>query len=138
MLPLQYPREWRIASAGLLLAVLLAALMPLAWMWPDGKAFTAWFGSVDKWIHGITFLILAVWFAGQYAKPAYWRIALGLLAFGVLIEACQGAMGYRTPDSSDVVADAAGIALGLLLATVGAGGWALHVETWLAGRPQQD
>jgi VanZ family protein len=138
MLPLRYPKEWRIANIVLLVLVLIAALMPLAWMWPDSRAFTSWFGTVDKWIHGLTFMMLAVWFAGQYDRPAYWRIALGLAAFGVLIEACQGAMGYRTPDAFDVAADVGGIVAGLLFASVGVGGWALRLEALLDGGARRE
>jgi VanZ family protein len=137
MLPLQHPREWRIASASLLFAVLVATLMPAMSIWGDGGSFPFWFEGIDKWLHGITFALLAVWFAGQYPKQAYWRIAVGLLAFGLLIEACQRVVGYRTADWLDVVADCGGIGLGLLAGAAGAGGWALHLETWFAGEPRR-
>lgn len=138
MLPLRYPREWRTASLVILLLVLLATLMPAFWVFPDRSSFRLWFGEVDKWLHGITFALLAVWFAGQYRRQAYWRIAAGLLAFGMLIEACQRAVGYRTADWLDVVANCSGIGLGLLAAVAGVGGWALHVESWFAGGVRED
>jgi VanZ family protein len=74
---------------------------------------------------------MTVWFCGQYSQSAYWRIALGLLAFGVLIEIAQRAVGYRTADLLDLGADLVGIAAGLAIALAGAGGWTPKLEGWL-------
>ena len=109
-------------------------LMPAVWLWPDVGEIASWFGSVDKWAHVVIFAVLSLWFAGQYPVRSYWRIALGLLAFGVLIEICQRAMGYRSAEWLDVLSDLAGIAVGLLVAGVGVGGWSLRFEEWLAAR----
>lgn len=135
MLPLRYPQGWRIASVAILVIVLTAALMPA--FWPGGDTLS-WIGAVDKWVHGITFALLAIWFSGQYQRQAYWRIVLGLLAFGLLIELCQRLVGYRTADWLDVVADCGGIAVGIFAAAAGIGGWAVHVESWLAGGAARD
>lgn len=131
MLPLHYERRWRIASAALLLFVLFAALAPAIWLWPDKVRMVRWFGDVDKWAHAITFAVLAVWFAGQYRPRSYWRIAVGLLAFGGLIEIMQRMLSYRSADWLDVAADAAGIIVGFVIAGAGLGGWALRFESWL-------
>ena len=129
MLELRYARAWRAASITLLVGVLAATLMP-----------AIWFGSIrhlagaDKWSHLIAFLVLTVWFAGLYRRRSYWRLALGLLAFGALIELCQGAIGYRSAEWQDLAADAAGILAGLGIAWAGAGGWCQRVEMWLVAR----
>lgn len=132
MLPLRYAGRWRMAGLALLALVLLASLMPMFWFFPDRNDFVTWFVHVDKWLHGIAFVVLAVWFAGQYQPRSYWRIALGLLAFGVLIEACQRLVTYRSADWLDIAADAAGIAVGLAIALAGLGGWSLWFENRLA------
>lgn len=134
MLPLHYAPRWRTASIILLLAVLLAALSPAVWLWPDRIRLASWMASFDKWAHVLTFVALTVWFAGQYRPRSYWRIALGLIAFGILIELCQRMVGYRTADWIDVAADAAGILAGLAIAIVGIGGWSLRLESWLLRR----
>ena len=90
--------------------------------------FLEWFVHVDKWLHGVIFVFLAIWFAGQYRRRSYWRIGLGLIAFGVLIEACQRLVTYRSADVFDIAADAAGIAIGLAIALSGLGGWSMWVE----------
>jgi len=132
MLPLRYAHRWRIASIVLLILVLVGTLMPAVWFWPDRRQFVAWFIDVDKWLHGITFVFLAVWFAGQYRPRSYWRIGVGLIFFGVLIEACQRLVTYRSADLFDIVADVAGITVGLVVAMAGLGGWSLWVENRLA------
>ena len=132
MLPLRHTRRWRIAGLILLLLVLVATLMPAVWV--SKRAFLTWFVYVDKWLHGITFVILAIWFAGQYRRRSYWRIGLGLMAFGVLIEACQRLVTYRSAEWFDLAADAAGIGVGLAIALAGLGGWSLRFEQWLQDR----
>lgn len=127
MLPLQYTRWWLIAGVLALLGVFVAALVPVfGWM----PRFDSGIGA-DKWMHGTTFFVLGLWFSGQYARRFYWRIALGLLAFGGLIEISQRLTIHRTGDWYDLAANVTGIALGLAIAAAGAGGWSLRFEHWL-------
>ncbi len=132
MLQLQYPRLWQYLSISGLAVVLTATLIPSGWLWPDDPR--SFYAFSDKWLHGITFAVLALWFSGQYARRAYWRIVLGLLAFGLLIELCQSVLSYRTAEMADMLANAAGMTAGLLIAMAGAGGWSLHFEKWLRER----
>ena len=134
MLPLQYARRWQFASVILLLLVLMLTLMPAVWFWSDRRQFASWFFDMDKWLHGITFALLAIWFAGQYRPRSYWRIGAGLMIFGLLIEACQRLVSYRSAEWFDVAADSAGIIIGLTVATAGIGGWSLRVEGWYLRR----
>lgn len=68
----------------------------------------------DKLNHVLAFLQLAI--VTRLAWPGLGRlwIAAGLLAFGVTIEIVQAQLPYRTFAVADIVADAAGIAIGLL------------------------
>lgn len=132
MQPLRYRRRWWIASVLLLILVLAATMMPAVWVFPTKREFLAWFVHVDKWLHGITFVFLAIWFGGLYRRQSYWRVAVGLIAFGVLIEACQRLVTYRSADWLDIAADAGGIAIGLSIALAGLGGWTIWFENWLA------
>lgn len=128
MLPLRYARRWQVAGLLVLVAVLVAALMPGL---PDFRNAAV---LTDKWLHGVTFAFLTVWFSGQYARRAYWRLAVGMLAFGGLIEICQQMLAYRSAEILDLLADGIGIAAGLAIALFGAGGWSLRLENWLQAR----
>ena len=134
MLPLRYAARWQAASLTILLLVLCATLMPAVWLWDDRGRVLIWFADMDKWLHGLTFLFLSLWFSGLYRTGAYWRVAVGLLAFGLVIEVCQRLVGYRSAEWLDVGADAVGIAVGLVIGAAGIGGWCLRVENWLAKR----
>ena len=134
MLPLRYAQRWRLASGILLLLVLGAAIMPAMWDWVDRASLLSWLHNLDKWTHTLTFAVLSLWFAGQYKTAAYWRIAAGLLGFGVLIEVCQRAVGYRSAEWMDIGADVVGIFAGLTIALLGAGGWCQAVEARIARR----
>ena len=134
MLPLRYALRWQVASAALLLVVLAAAMMPAIWLWPDRVRIENWLDNLDKWAHLLTFAFLAVWFAGQYRRTSYWRIAAGLVGFGILIELCQRMVGYRSAEWLDLGADVAGIVLGLAIAFAGAGGWSQRFENWYVTR----
>ena len=127
MLALRYEKRWRLAGIVLLLAVLAAMMMPTPWLWSlASKDLLA-----DKWLHMLTFVFLSVWFAGQYARNYYWRLVVGLTAFGVLIELGQRMISYRSAEWMDLVADIGGIAVGFGIATAGLGGWSLRFEQWL-------
>ena len=134
MLPLRFARQWQLASVVLLLLVLTAAVLPAIWFLPDRVRILDWFGGVDKWAHVTVFAILTVWFAGQYARRAYWRIAVGLLAYGLLIELVQSLLSYRSAEMPDIIADGIGIAIGLVIAAIWAGGWCQWFESWYVGR----
>lgn len=131
MLPLRHVVGWRIASALLLLLVFAAMIVP-AWLWPTQMQRSV--AAFDKWLHGITFVVLALWFSGQYARRAYWQIAIGLALFGGATEFVQRTLIYRSADPADMLANLAGIAAGLIVALAGVGGWSLRVETWLSAR----
>ena len=127
MIALRYSWRWQIAGFLLLVLVMIAALVPKL---PFHELATQ-FRISDKVMHIVAFTFLAAWFSGQYEKRSYWRIALGLIAFGILIELVQSTVSYRTAEWMDLIGDAAGIAIGLLIGVLGAGGWSMRVEEWL-------
>jgi hypothetical protein len=132
MLPLRYTRRWQAAGIAVLVVVFVFALAPAIWFRLEMRDMT--FIAGDKWLHGLTFTFLTVWFSGQYARRSYWRLAVGMLAFGAFIEVCQYMLSYRNAESMDLVADSIGIVIGLVIATAGAGGWSLRMEDWLVAR----
>ena len=94
-------RLWRMAFVGCLLSVLMLSLLPSSASVPFD---TGW----DKANHVLAFFVLSQ--LSQMAFPGMpWRIAVGLLGYGVLIEGLQSLTMDRTADWSDVLADLVGI-----------------------------
>lgn len=98
---------WQAGFWGAALVLLVLALMPV-------PAHFVWVPYVDKIEHAVSFLVLMA--LGQLAGiTPRWRLALGLLGFGIAIELVQALTSWRQGDVTDALADALGIALGLLL-----------------------
>jgi VanZ family protein len=116
-----------LAGIVLLMSALTGALLPDLPFIDLSRPFQ----MSDKGLHVLVFVFLAVWFSGQYARQSYWRIGVGLIAFGALIELIQSMVSYRTAEWMDMYADGVGITIGLIIALLGAGGWSLRMERWL-------
>jgi len=113
-------RRWRVALV-LLVAVHLAVLYA-----PDtGGAPT--FPGIDKVVHVATFASVA--FAGLRAGlPARWWVPL-VAAHAVVSELVQHwVLPHRSGDPADVLADLAGVGLGVLAA------WWLGRASWVGDR----
>jgi VanZ family protein len=124
MLDLRYRPFWIAASAVLVLGVVWGSLQ------------TALGGEVpqgfDKVEHFSTYMFLAVWFTGLFARRRWWTVVVALLALGASMEAGQYIMrAGRTADFHDMAANTVGVAVGLLLAVLLTGGWAQRIESWL-------
>jgi VanZ family protein len=104
-------RGWALALWLLVAIVVALALMP----WSIEMPSSGW----DKADHVAAFAALA--FVGLFAwrdHPAvHRRVLFGLLALGVAIELAQMLVPGRMADWRDVIADTAGVMLGLSLAT---------------------
>ena len=91
-----------------LLGVITLSLMPLEHL--PSEATLVW----DKAQHALGFSGLTV--LGLMAYPRHsGRLAIGLLAVGAFIEATQHLTGWRQGDLRDLVANAVGIALVVLM-----------------------
>lgn len=106
----RFTRAWRLLLALMMGVVAWFALMP-------GSPFGG-VPNFDKLQHVLAFFTLAT-VASLAWPPRAWqegRVAFGLLMYGLLIELVQTQLPTRTASAADVLADAVGIALGLLLA----------------------
>lgn len=107
MLPLKYPRVWLGLGWLLLILVMAGSVVPVIVV----KGFSA----ADKLVHGGSYLILITWFAGLYQRQHHIFIALALFTLGLVLEVIQGQLPYRGFDPFDLLANATGIFLGLML-----------------------
>jgi hypothetical protein len=137
MLPLRHARLWRVLSVLILVGVLLAAMSPAFWFFDNRGRALSWLVNADKWLHGLTFVVLSVWFSGLIEQRRYWLIGFGLMLFGLLVEFCQLQVSYRTADWLDIAANTLGIVVGLTVAVAGLGGWGPRIEDWYLGRHPQ-
>jgi VanZ family protein len=89
----------------------------------------------DKLGHLASYGALMFWFcqlyAGRGARLAY---AVGFTLMGVALEFAQGALGTRSFEPADMLANAAGVALGWLLAEGGRGSLFARIEGALSAR----
>lgn len=104
--PLFPQRHALVMFVGVLVAVSYLALTPT----PPKAADLGW----DKLNHFTAFGTLTV-LGGLAWRRTPWRVALGLLAYGGLIELLQTQVPGRAAEWADLLADGIGILLGLAL-----------------------
>lgn len=97
---------WRALLVLLLLVISWLAFGPR----PPAGIDTGW----DKANHLLAFATLAL-VSGLSGVRRSSAIALGLLGYGVFIELVQSQVPGRSAEAADVLADMAGVGLGLLL-----------------------
>jgi VanZ family protein len=120
---LHYSRVWLLGGFCLATGIAVLSLMPVEKL-PEVRVW-------DKFQHILAYVALGFWFCSITTRRSHAWIAVGLLAYGVLIELLQGQMGMgRQADMFDLGANAAGIASGWLLALTPLGRWAHWLESW--------
>ena len=107
----------------MVLAVTVLSLIPLEVDLSEGR---------DKWSHWLAYGAMMLWFGMLHRKRA--RIALALVAMGVLIEFLQGQTGYRSFDVHDMAANAVGVLSGWAVALTPLG----QTLNWLEARLPAD
>lgn len=122
--PLRHRLRYQRLGLLVLLTMLILSLLPLG-----GAASRV--PNADKLAHFLAYTgLMAAYAQLLIGRRSRWVLALGLFAFGLLIEALQSLVDWRSADALDVLANAAGIALGALL-TAGRGATVL---AWLERR----
>jgi VanZ family protein len=106
------PARRRWMRAFLVLTPIVLALA----LWP--KEAPATLSGWDKADHAAAFATLAMcgYFARRTVQGVVWKLALALMALGAAIEVAQLWVPGRSASVRDLLADAAGVALGLALA----------------------
>lgn len=101
---------WRWLVAVLLLAGLAWSLRPLA----PNEGPENWFPNADK-LHHLWFFAVLWWLGLRTGLLRGWTLGLVLFFYGVGIELAQGLTVTRSASVDDVVADMAGVLLGVAL-----------------------
>jgi VanZ family protein len=120
VLPLRFPWVWLTGGWLLVLGVIVGSLVP-------GELLRAITIS-DKVMHAGTYFVLMVWFAGLYRRQRFVPIAVGLFLLGIALDVAQGGTATRTFDLLDILADAVGVVIGLVVSLLLLGGWCQRIE----------
>src|SRR3954466_9534104 len=108
--------EWT-GGVVLLLAATVVCLVP-------GHDLPASFELNDKVSHIVGHAALAAYFTGLVPRRRWWKIFLGLVIFGALIEVAQAFMHLgRNGDARDILANSMGASVGLLVGLLGVSRW---------------
>jgi VanZ family protein len=120
-------RLWWGLGVVLVLAAIVVCLVP-------GTELPGSLELNDKLSHLAGHGALAVYFSGLLPKRRWWKIFVFLLLLGGAIELAQHQMNVgREGDVRDVLANAMGAGLGLLLALLGLSRWP-EWAVWLSTR----
>ena len=120
MLPLRYPLLWLALGWLLVIGVCVGSLIP-------GDMLPT-ISIRDKLLHAGSYFLLMTWFAGLYRRRHHAVIAAVLLGLGIALDLIQGGTATRTFDLRDILANALGILLGLVLALWFLEGWCQRLE----------
>ena len=103
--PLRLAWLWYLAGILLLFGVAILSLIQLP---PGGPQVN------DKLTHLLVYALLSGWFSilARQLSALIWVIA-GLIAYGILIELLQSLTAYRQAEWGDVMANSAGVLLGI-------------------------
>jgi VanZ family protein len=92
------------------------------------------FQGADKLAHVGAYAVMMLWFGFLYlpGRP-YLRLGALFVLLGIVLEFIQGATGYRSMETLDMVSDAGGILVGGLLAKTRLGLALVGLENRLLG-----
>ena len=118
-------RFWWAVGVVLVAVALVVCLLPV-------RQLPQSFSLNDKLSHMLGHAALAVYFAGLVPRSSWWKIFIFLLFFGVVVELAQYHLPLgRQGEVLDLVANASGAVLGLLLGRLGLARWPELADKWL-------
>ena len=110
---LRYLRVWQAVGILFIISAFAVSLGP----YPVRSSIH----NLDKYFHAATYAGLAYWFMQLNFRRRYIRVAVGLVAMGILIEYLQSFTRTRTADVYDALANTLGVAVGWAITLTPAG-----------------
>lgn len=123
MVQLRYPWLWMALGWLLVGAVVFGSVAP-------GDVI-ARLPFDDEIMHGASYGLLTMWFAGLYTRRRHGWIGVFAFLLGVAMEFAQSSLSYRRFDPEDMVANGVGIGIGLLFSFFFLAGWCRRIESLL-------
>ena len=105
---LRYKNIWRSLAYLIILVIIVLSLIP------DPDKITP-FSASDKLMHTLAYAVSMLWFGFCFKREKLYAIGSGLILLGITLEIVQGQTGYRTMSFYDIVANCAGVLIGLVL-----------------------
>jgi len=106
---LEVRRLWLIVGWALVLIIIFLSVTPTPVQIPMKMG--------DKLEHVLAYAVLMFWFANFYERSVQrTKLAFGFIVMGIALEFIQKWTGYRTFEIADMVAGAAGVASGWIVA----------------------
>jgi len=124
MLPLRYPWVWMVFGWVLVVGVIYGSVVPSN-MLGGNLPFD------DEVMHAASYGLLTIWFAGLYARNRHGWVGAFAFMLGVVMEFVQSGLSYRRFDPEDMVANAIGICIGLIISVLFLAGWCQRLELFL-------
>ena len=118
-------RLWKSVGVLFILAAFILSLGPDV-VTPSGIP------HIDKVIHASSYAGLTFWFLLVYPRRLYWRIAVGFVVMGAMIEVLQYFVPYHKAEVNDAIANTIGVTTGWLLTLTPLGGVLTWVDAQLA------
>jgi len=119
---LRFMRLWKGVGVLFIFAAFFLSLGPD--VTPRGIA------HIDKVIHAFSYTGLTFWFLLVYPKRFYWRIAVGFVVMGGMIEVLQYFTPYHKAEVNDAIANTIGVTAGWLLTLTPLG----DILSWVDGQ----
>ena len=123
MLPLRHRWLWLLPGWALVIGIVVASVYPAVLL------ATLNLGWGDKAVHAVSYCLLMIWFSGLYARRHQGVVAIFVLGLGFLLEMIQWRLPYRFFEPADLLANAAGVLVGLCLSVWLLAGWCQRLES---------
>lgn len=124
MLNLRYRRLWLGSVSALVLAVIVASLLP--------SSVVGLEAGLDKLVHFTGYLLLAVFGAGIVASDKVPIVMMRVILLGLGLEVAQALFtATRSAEWADAGADVAGVLVAWWLCRLGLEEWARLAEGWI-------
>ena len=125
MLQLRHRWFWLVSGWVFVVAIVVASVYPAVLL----AALNVSWG--DKALHAVTYFLLMIWFAGLYTRRHQVTVAILVPALGVVLAMIQWPLPYRFFEPGDLIADAVGVLVGLILSLWLLAGWCQRIESRL-------
>lgn len=120
---LRFKKIWHSLAYLIILVIIVLSLIP------DPDKITP-FSASDKLLHTLAYAVSMFWFGLCFKRERLFSLGAGLVLLGIALEFIQGQTGYRTMSLYDIIANCAGVLIGLALSFSRLSKSLQYIEQW--------